>query len=154
MSLMPERSSMQCFPMRPCHLDLDSESDASTGPVAAPSTRNPIYRRAQRRRLRLEALARDGCRFDRKRKMPTLSACGSQGRVGARRNSAPRPQVFKSRNRSRGAKLTAQFTRVSFLDSGTLGVKRRSKECSDSRYFGLGANRNSICNFDILMKAG
>src|SRR5260221_464262 len=114
---------------------------------------NPIYRRAQRRRLRLEALARDGCRFDRERKMPTLSGCGSPGRAGARRNSAPRPQVFKSRNRSRGAKLIAQLTRVSFLDSGTLDVKEDRQSAATPRYSGLSANRISICNFDILMKA-
>src|SRR5258708_29341618 len=110
---------------------------------------NPIYRRAQRRRLRLEALARDGCRFDRERKMPTLSGCGSPGRAGARRNSAPRPQVFKSRNRSRGAKLIAQLTRVSFLDSGTLGVKRRPKECSDSRYADLFGNKSKHLSWQL-----
>ena len=43
MPLTLERSSIQCFPMRPCHLDLDSESDASTGPVAAPSTRKSDF---------------------------------------------------------------------------------------------------------------
>src|SRR5258705_7732392 len=113
---------------------------------------NPIYWRAQRRRLRLEALARDRCRFDRERKMPTLSARGSPGRVRARRNSAPRPQVFESRNRSRGAKLTAQLTRVSFLDSGTLGVKRRPKECSDSRYADLFGNKSKHLSWQLLSR--
>jgi len=78
-------------------------------------------------------------------KCQTLSGCGSPGRAGARRNSAPRPQVFKSRNRSRGAKLVAQLTRVSFLDSGTLGVKRRPTECSNSKI--LWAQRES--NFHL-----